>query len=371
MDDLYIYLVILFLILVILFISIYISITNKKQTSSFSIYNLKHGNDPNYNWHDPVAVSGCQLYTFPNNNILAPTTDKSILDVLPFNNNLLSIDGCVDQDQVYVQLSTRLCGANNEATCVGYDGVIYQAGQFENFYNYCPNTYCTNSIIGAIATNFNYNPNDTNGGFLNTLCLSHNGNANDIVVGKTCDINDNTQYFRIYRATAPINPTFDNNPTIDITGQFLRIVQRDTNLCVSPESNSQDSNLVLKNCLSLPNNGYVWLLIPSLANNISVFPQQILYTNGTFMPVNIKFDNIFDILSTFSSYSILGDNNQNTIKLSNWAFNFNNNKQNTQIIDKRIYPIMSGNFNVNPKYPPSSNPNTFINFQYYSLPPTT
>lgn len=379
MNYLYIYLIILIGILILLFLLYFVIINNKVASPSINPFQLAHENDPNFNWNPAVASGACNLYTFPQTQAAAPTTNLQIVTQLTPNNNLLG--SCLDQDQLYLALSNRVCGVegSNVDTCVGYDGKIYQSGEIETFYDYCDISYCENSIIAAIAFNFSYNKDSANGGFITpspnfnpiAQCLTNN---NGIANVEPCDIRNANQFFKISRVN-PQNGTNNVNP--NLSGQYMQVFSRESKTCLSVDNNN---TIVFADCNT--NNGYTWFLSPNIVRNTntgnSITPQQIAYI--TTLEPYIRSNDIINFVTENAINSISGTS---TPTLQPFSLDINQNNANffnSQILDKRNYPILSGNYYlqpITPKYPneiaANTNPpaNTKINFAYYLWQPNT
>lgn len=359
----------LFLIgLLIIFAFLYFAILANQPTSpGLDVFNLRYGNLPNFNWQPPTS-STCSTYTFIDSY---PTTDFNTIQNMTPNNNLTNPEGCLDSDQLSLQLVTRTCGVENSSdpTCVGYDGKVYQRGETETFYDYCNIGYCPDSIIGALAFNFDYTPNDVNGGFTNARCLTYES-YDDFLPLEVCSPQHAGQFFRITRGDVE-GISFKNVPS----GQYMKIQERNTGLCVFPDYNGVDSLLKLDHCGNLAN-GFVWLLAPPIISNLgpfsSVSPQQILYNPNPSSALTSK--TFMAYVTQNNALAIFGRNPYAQLEV--FSTDINNVSPegvgyNSQILDKRIYPIMSGNYETSPIVPkrPERVDGTLINFPYYQWEP--
>lgn len=398
MDILYWYFIFLLLLIILILLLAALGLFKSPVQPPINAYELSHMNDPTFNW-GPTNTSGqCNLYTYKSSPIVPgisqPTPNNLVVSQIVPNVPPLNSNNCLDQDQLYLEPASRTCiGPGN--TCIGFDGTVYQIGQTEFFNQYCDISFCTASYIGSIVMGFQYDNSDLNGGFLkNTVgCLTYNGTPGSNLENQPCDSDNFNQMFRISRFDAPLTTT--GTPVPSLSGPYAQFMERTTGLCVVPATASESSPLTLGQCN--PNNGIVWILVPPISapGSDTVAPQQIVYTNNI-VPIP-KPNVVVQTLLATNAQSIYGFNQLGPgphpvpglpslqpytpdIKITSPDIV----PYSTQILDKRIYPIMSGNYTIpnqlaqTPKQPSpilyqstSGSLSTGINFPYFVWPPFT
>src|SRR5438132_12068455 len=141
--------------------------------------------------------------------------------------------------------------------CPRQDGTNASYGETETFYEYCPNTLYCNGQIGSIAIGYNWKQGTQPPTTRNFSCLQ-NDLVSDFVTLAPCDLSMVEQQFRLVQNVAG-NTLYESTVSEQgMNGTMLRIQHLATGQCVG----TNNSNVLLYDCTALPNNGFVWGIIP-------------------------------------------------------------------------------------------------------------
>ncbi len=265
--DLWVF-IFLLLILIVLFILFFSGVFKVEKATPPDVEKLLEEVKEKSSWGTPRDVphgtrNFCGVYTFVGTDPdepAVPTFDPTVLNAItPVS---ATTEGCIDDDQIAAKQQIRTCEGDGDTgdVCVTDQGVIFQKGKTDIFYQGCDIQRCKDQF-GILA--FRFEP-ELDG----TVCMSFDSVESE-AVGRKCDINDSKQKFRFQRAL-PVSLKEDNS------GPYLRIFERISGKCVVPKAVGPGSPLVLGQCS--PNSGYVWLLappvelaIPSTEQDLRVF----------------------------------------------------------------------------------------------------
>lgn len=239
---------------------------------------------------------------------------------------------CITNDQVSAKLVQHTCTSQESQgyECVEKNGSIASVGQTEQYFTSCTVPTCA-GVENFIGLPFG------SAGVTNAFVTRTTPN---LTVSTT--LNDpNTQAFQVSRADQGGNPV---NPM----GVLAKIFDKNTGLCLLPQSAEQQSQLVMDKCTNLNSTGgYVWQIIPptplplpGLPNNIT--PQQLCFTNNGSYPAAVT---DLGITSLCINRAGLGNNR---IELSPFQQIGTIPGSNTQLVQYTIFNQMVAN---NQNYP--------------------
>jgi hypothetical protein len=309
------------------------------------------------------AHNFCGVYTFPASSPDQPspiTLDSAILDQLnpvPFT----QVD-CVDSDQVAAKQVQQTCLGNGvfKGICYGGDGSTFNTGEERVFYVECEKQKCTDTLA-TVALNFNPSNLTTQTG-----CLQANESMlTQPIKIERCNLTAPGQLFRIDRQ--------DAQGQVDPSGQYGRIFDRLSGLCIVPSSQNPTpgDKLVLGPCA--PADGYVWWFFPpqtvedpydgpTKGMNLQA-PQQLVYFPNPGQPppsvgevtdfINMSHPVSMAAPVNIMNLTLYGDD----VTLERLAVNqVADQRYNAQTIDYWLYQLISTT---------SSDPSTGTNFPWY------
>lgn len=274
---------------------------------------------PSLGWGQATPVPGdrgmCALYTFPaisSGQPTIPTLNNNFVDQLTPSE--IGNVTCTDADQLALQKVNQPCMGNSVVgnVCYGSNGQVYSPGQSRQYYVGCNVSMC-NDMLAQVALNFN--PQDfTKPPAQYTACLQFDSSSpTDVITGQICNLQNSDQILRVERQT-PNGTAADN-------GQYGRLFDRVSGLCVVPSRvpPSSDTTLQLGPCA--PSNGYVWWFFPptSVANSKTVdgqtiptrtiAPQQLIYypNNGSAPPQGVALDDYIEKNSPLSIHAVVNN----------------------------------------------------------------
>jgi len=266
-----------------------------------------------------------------------PSLNPVILNGLTGSSTLPS---CIDVDQIVAQQVTHTCvGTTGQPSfCYEYNGVLANPGETEIYYA-TDNCTAIPACPGSLSVvSLNFNPPQ------NIACIGDNG-ASPSVVG-SCDISNQTQLWRVTRT----NPgSSAPGPSGTNTGLLAQILDRNTGNCLVPAGTIGPSGPTVGQLVNVstcaPNNGFVWALIPSLQDPITmtIAPQQIGYVGGIKIP---NFNSLIEVYTFILANNILTLDFQTgtgTVFLNTYATDLTNPDekfQSAQYLDYDLYNII-------------------------------
>lgn len=308
--------ILIFVIIVIIAVLIIVIVARRREA-------LDNSGTPGLNdgsivsvWSTPVpsddpTVNSCRLYQFS----AIPLTSGGNLTYLSASPNFNSLQSgtvpstsslppCVDSDQLVAQEVTHTCivpvGISTDANpnlCKTLTNGLASIGSTETYYSgaNCRTIGACAGQLSLLSVNFQA-PTVP---ITNTLCISNGLGSNSQMA--YCDPTDTTQIFRLTR----VNPGQDPNtlkPGQGQSGPVAQLFHRSSGLCLTgdPNGNTGPSPflpnyipgcssslptatgllLVLEECSGLPNDGYMWYMLPSGEYNGNIVPQQIVDITG-------------------------------------------------------------------------------------------
>lgn len=248
-------------IVIILFaVAIALSVSKKSSTVitppvSIGEWQVSQGSNPDKNT--------CQLYTFstvmsrgiviPPNPNLQPSTLDNMIGIVP-------TPSCTDGNNIIAKQMKRTCqpgqGPNSSTppTCVTFDGQHVGEGYVEEYYESCVNKACPGEIAFVTIGD---------GGW----CLGTDGNNNLLM--STCQPTGSDQQFKVTRKTPTSTASLTNGG--GMSGLYGQIKHVTSGLCLTASQDQSSASCVDgnginggKTVLEPCNDGYNWLLIPSL-----------------------------------------------------------------------------------------------------------
>jgi hypothetical protein len=214
-------------------------------------------------WGDTSNVTPCGLYQFTGGIITVDNVQYQYPPAPTYSFNYISpitptytLPSCLDQDQLLAQEINRTClGATGAVSgCYLEDGNLATPGTVNNYFT---TAYCTPipSCVGTlslISVGFEANPTTDS-------CFIKSNTSIDYTPAGGCNIGDENQIFRVILSTS----TSQQNTVImtgsNNVGPLAQFYDRDTGLCVLPNSNTVNSALSLSSCPS----PQPWLLVPT------------------------------------------------------------------------------------------------------------
>lgn len=229
---------------------------------------------------DPTRNT-CHLYTFPGQ--MAGMT--AIPGQPSLNSNIINglvpqtATSCVDIDQLVVAQQQHMCNGptGSVSWCYESNGTLATPGQIEVYYSTsnCSSQPCSGTLA---VTSLWFNPP------YSYMCLVKGQSGNTGVSLTSCNLSQESQLWRVIRtvpgATAAPPPGTSN-------GNILKILDRDTNLCLMPAAGvtttpPNNTNVILANCGQ--KQGNVWMLTPPISGVLNGInyqaPGQICYIGG-------------------------------------------------------------------------------------------
>lgn len=209
----------------------------------------------------------CLFYTFPTE----PTLSVRVVDSLQPTPSS-DITDCYDEDQDYLEKQTSTC--KREDYCIGPEGEEVSPGKHIIIYNRCDK--------GVVKPCYEYDESflAALGLYRGEVCMVREGS--DILTYVPCDLGDKNQVFRFTRAL-PVTLTGNSN------GPYLRIYDRDTDMCVAPKRFPPVAGDVLVEGPCSFRKGYYWWVVPGVffrdvvegEETTFVSPPQLVYADNT------------------------------------------------------------------------------------------
>ena len=263
----------LFILVLVLVLIIFISPSPSATVSNEEIAGFLQTVQRRSGFSEPQPLPGnrgrCSIYTFPGQI----TEQAGVVDQLNAQ-PLSSIIDCYDEDQGFLQKTTITCQRENDF-CISPNGESVAFGDSVYLYTRCISTVqpCVQfdqSFIASLSLGGRcvVRP-DLNLGECPGLSASSSGLRGRIVrstpdlqashssSASSSGLNKDT-IFRITRAL-PVTLTGNTN------GPYVRILNRESGLCLVPSSLSPSSGTSVVQASCEPNSGYTWWYVPELS----------------------------------------------------------------------------------------------------------